>query len=216
MHIAIEVGSCHMNKKDYIQELVEKAIEYGCDSIKFQLFPDTYEFTKTGNIALNRDLFEDAIKFAGKNIMVTASAFDEDSFQYLLGLDPPYIKFAFSKRKQVDWMKQCHEKDIPMVVTATIWDEYDFPVTKLVTAYQGEAHQTALYPNPYIMDFSSLFPEFFQGYSDHSIGWHNAFLAKQIGALFLERHMMLPNKKDIRCPDAMFASTDWSKLSHFK
>lgn len=210
MHFVIDPGSTHMNKKDYIEELVLRASESGASSIKFQLFPDEHEFTSSGNIPLARDNFEHAMKVGEGKITVTASVFDEDSLQYLIGLKPEYIKFAFSKRKSLGWMQKCKDANIPIVVTSTIWDEYHFPVIKLVTSENGQT----LYPNPYLMDFSGLFPEVFQGYSDHSIGWHNAFQAKQAGALYIEKHMML-DKPDIICPDAKFASCDFSKLAHF-
>lgn len=209
MHFAVDPGSTHMNKKEYVEEIVKRSLDAGASSIKFQLFPDLPEFTSTGNIALSKDNFEHALKVGqGK---VTASVFDSDSLQYLISLQPPYLKFAFSKRNWTTAMVECLNAQIPIVVTATIWDNIGPGITKLTTAYQGEE---TLYPNPYMMDFSGLFPEYFQGYSDHSIGWHNAFTAKLAGCGWLEKHMML-EKSDILCPDAKFASTDWSKLKHF-
>lgn len=218
MHFIVECGSTHMNNKDYIKEFVETALEAGVDSVKFQLFPDTPEFTSTGNIAITNKNFEYAMKLApGK---VAASVFDFDSLTYLLCLNPPYVKFAFSTRNQLDWIEKCLLLKTQVIVTTTIWDgpPKNKDIIKLTTAYHApktECDPYTLYPNPYMMDFSGLFPEYFQGYSDHSIGWHNAHQAKLAGAKWVEKHMKLA-KPDIQCPDAMFASSDFSKIRHFK
>lgn len=202
MHIAIDPGSTHMGKKEYIQELIETSKACGASSVKFQLFPNLSEFTYTGNIHMPFDLFEYAYNVGeSAGIPVTASVFGEEELKFLLGFDVPYIKFAFAQRKMWRRMEMVHKKGIPVVVTTTLWDWYDFPVTKLITAY----HDTkTLYPNPYLMDFSGLFPVRFQGYSDHSIGWSNAIRAHNAGSVWLEKHMML-DKPDIVCPDAKFA-----------
>lgn len=207
LHFCVEVGSCHMNKKEYVEESVKRALDVGASSVKFQLFKPDSEFAKN-NIALDRNLFEYAVSIGdGK---VTASCFDEDSLDFLLGFTPPYVKFAFSQRHQAEWIDKVTEKAIVTVVTGTIWDEISC-VVKLVTAIEN--NQT-LYPNPYMMDFSGLFPHYFQGYSDHSIGWHNAYQSKLAGAEWIEKHLKL-NRHDILCPDAVFASSDWGKIKHF-
>ncbi len=210
MHFIAEAGSCHMNNKDYIKEFVETAFEAGADSVKFQLFPDTPEFTSTGNIAISRENFEFAYNMAPS--LITASVFTENDLDYLISLKPSYIKFAFSKRNETNWFQKCIDAQIPIIITTTIWDAAPVNAVKLVTAYQGNE---AVYPNPYMMDFSGLFPEYFQGYSDHSIGWHNAHQSKLAGAQYVEKHMKL-DKPDIKCPDAVFASSDFSKIGHFK
>lgn len=223
MHFIAECGSTHMNKKEYIQEFIEKSLEHGASSVKFQLFPDTKEFTSTGNIAITNDNFEYAMKLApGK---VTASVFNFDSLTYLLCLNPPYVKFAFSKRNQLDWIEKCLLLKTQAIVTTTIWDgpPNNKDIIKLITGYERDGSHTdvygnqifsSIYPNPYLMDFSGLFPEYFQGYSDHSIGWHNAYQAKLAGAQYVEKHLKL-DKSDIVCPDAVFASSEFNKIRHF-
>lgn len=211
MHFAIDPGSCHLNKKEYVEEFVKRGIDSGASSIKFQLFTEDSIHNRNGNIALSKQNFEHAFNLAPTQ--VTASVFDDESLEFLLSFNPSYVKFAFSKRASYLWMQMCHELDIPVVVTATIWDTFSIPITKLITAYHDDK---TLYPNPYLMDFSGLFPEHFQGYSDHSIGWQSAYGAKVAGANWIEKHMKLPNKLDVKCPDAVFASDDWSKLVHFK
>lgn len=216
MHFIAEIGSTHCNNKDYIKEFIETALEHGADSIKFQLFPDTPEFTSTGNIAITRENFEYAMSLApGK---VSASVFMEDELNYILGLKPPYVKFAFSRRRASDWIQKTIESGSKVIVTSTIWETYQVPVIKLTTAYSfnsAKLEDETVYPNPYMMDFYGLFPGYFQGYSDHSIGWANAYAAVQAGASFIERHMKL-DKADIKCPDAVFASSDFSKIQFVK
>lgn len=217
MHFVCEVGSCHMNKKEYIQEFIEKALEAGADSVKFQLFPNKPHWIGSGNVYLERKNFEYAMSLAPNQ--VSASVFDEDSLHYLISLKPKFIKFAYSQHHQKEWMIQCKQANIPIIVTASVWDNYEFDHVKLTTAlesvFEGTTGQRTLYPNPYMMDFSGLFPEYFQGYSDHSIGWHNAHQAKLAGAQVIEKHLKL-DKPDILCPDAVFASSDFSKIRHFK
>lgn len=210
MHFIAEFGSCHLNKKEYIQEFIEKALEAGADSVKFQLFPNEPHWIGSGNVYLERKNFEYAMSLAPNQ--VSASVFDEDSLHYLISLKPKFIKFAFSKRQEWNWFQKCIESEIGIILTTTIWDKTPINAIKLTTAYQNNE---TLYPNPYMMDFSGLFPEYFQGYSDHSIGWHNAHQAKLAGAQVIEKHLKL-DKPDILCPDAVFASSDFSKIRHFK
>ena len=53
VRIIAELGSCHGGKFAYGKEAIDFCIDHDIDAIKFQLFPNKPEFTKTGNIWLH-------------------------------------------------------------------------------------------------------------------------------------------------------------------
>ena len=96
--IILDMGSGNTSKNDkgIIKEMIDQLNNYDTRQhnviIKWQLFQEAGE-----NIPLNKNLFVFAIRYAqDKGYKTTASVFDEESLNFLLGFkdEIPFIKIA--------------------------------------------------------------------------------------------------------------------------
>lgn len=196
MHLAFDPGSCHMGKMDYAEELICIASEIGADSIKFQLFGE--EFAK-GNVMLPMDWVGPLIKIGERNgIPVAFSVFDQKRLEYVLQFKTPYIKFAFSQRHKVDTLQALLNRGTRCVVSCSPSDAHLLPdapgLTKLICWPE--------YPKMEVISWEGLFPQLFDGLSDHFIGHGQALEACKGGAEWFEKHLKL-NYTDVTCADGV-------------
>jgi N,N'-diacetyllegionaminate synthase len=197
IRIIAEVGSTHMGKIEYAKEAVDRCIDLGVDAIKFQLFPNSEDFTKSGNVWLSPDMYLEIVDYADNQIDVTASVFDEDSYRFLLKTKPPFIKFAYSQNRRWNWIDDTLENGIEAVVSCDIMSD------RKVAPEATKLFCVPRYPVYEKLVFDELFPRF-DGFSDHTLGYAQTLEAVLEGAKIIEKHMTL-NHSDIVCPDSYFA-----------
>jgi sialic acid synthase SpsE len=199
LQVVVDPGSTHCGKREYAEELIRVASECKCDAIKFQLFRQR-EFPQ--NIELNRDLFITLIKYAAEqHIKIAASVFDQAALELLLNPkyvdDIAFIKFAYSRRNDVDQITQCLRIGRKVVVSTDVMGSFDFPDDpKLVKLFCEP-----IYPVTTRTNFEGMFPALFDGYSDHHLGWGTAVEAVEMGAMWIEKHITLPYTDCMRTPD---------------
>lgn len=192
-----------MGKLDYLKEALERANVIGV-TLKVQLFPNIPFFTDSGNVHLPLKTFEKAYEFS-KSIGTpfTASVFGEDELKFLMDFNLPFIKFAYSQRKQFSWMEQACNKGHDIMVSTNLMElpklHELFPDNLLGLFCIPE------YPVTYEVNFERMF-EYFDGFSDHTLGISHINKARIAGAKIIEKHVTL-NHDDIRCPDHLFAVT---------
>jgi N-acetylneuraminate synthase len=214
-YLIAEFGSCHLGKLENIKRAVDECVFYGIDALKLQLFPDQEPYVPT-NIHLPQEMFLRAFEYAnGKGLTLTASVFDEESFQFLLRLNPIFIKLSYSKKHKEDWRHELYAAEISSLTSCDVMTDED--------NLSSEFHLYCIpeYPVRYEVDFDMLFgtartsegalvsrgePRF-DGFSDHTLGTRQTKRAIAAGAKIIEKHVRLP-ETDIRsCPDARFAVT---------
>lgn len=181
--------------EDMINALSDADTERRC-LIKWQLFEKAGD-----NIPLQRDKFNFAYNHAqSKGFKTTASVFDEESLEFLLGYDVPFIKIA--NNISLYPLISMIPRGIPVVVSVDDEDtmypayiEYLFKsCAKLdcISKYPATAEE-------YISTFKSSLK---YGISDHTCDWD---LYKKIKPILYECHYKLP---DSTGPDAgLFART---------
>lgn len=194
--IIAELGSCHVGKLDRIKEAIDICNDLNLE-LKLQLFPNEAPYVPT-NIHLPLQDFEKMFNYGfKKGVTVSASVFDEESFDYLYAVNPKFIKFAYSKKDQLKWIKQTRDDGIEAIVSCDVMTDHSVPhgVTKLYCIPE--------YPVRYEVNFDELFPRF-DGFSDHTLGLRQTQKAIDAGAKIIEKHVRL-GYKDETCPDAFFA-----------
>jgi N,N'-diacetyllegionaminate synthase len=191
--VCLDPGSCHMGRLEYAVELVELAIEAGADYIKFQMG------THSPNIPLDRN-FWPILKFhAGDKIGLTASAFTEDTFNFLLEQNVPFMKFAFSQKNKLQEIRTCLDRGIRTVVSCDVLTQAEVPDECI------KLFCLPMYPVPFQVDIREIMATgYFDGFSDHSLGWMQSYNATLAGARWIEKHFTL-NRPDIICPDHYFS-----------
>lgn len=204
-HIAVDPGSTHMGQKKFIKELVERTAQAGADSIKFQLFPNTKEYTAGGNIYLSDDLFRLAFSHGEKcGIEVTASVFGPREADFISGFDVPYVKFAYSQRNNLRAIEGFLNRGSKVVVSTDVMTAHMLPKHhNLVKLYVYTLNGEAVYPCDVALNFEGKFPPF-DGFSDHTIGYGQACEAVRFGAKWIEKHVTL-GYVETDCPDTRFA-----------
>lgn len=200
IYITLDPGSTHNHKLDYARELIDIASDCGADCIKFQLFPDTPEFTIKGNVPLPYDWFPGLMSYGQKkHIRVAASVFDWIGLQLCMQHNVPYIKFAYSQKSKRGWMEGPLNMGKRLFVSADTMSLPSLPENSNIT----RLYCIPEYPVKYEVAFDGLFPPF-DGFSDHTLGYQQTIRATEFGAKYIEKHITLPYS-DITCPDKYFA-----------
>lgn len=201
--LVVDPGSCHAGRKKLCFELIDEAKKAKADVIKFQLFPNTKQFTDCGNIPLNYDWFGDLFHYGSKRGMkVTASCFDQHALDLLMRYDVPFIKFSYSQTQDESKLK--HIKGLLETGRKVMCSTDVMNISKLPDhANLTKLFCQPIYPTMHKTNFENLFP-IFDGFSDHSLGITEAIEAVNHGARVIEKHMGLPYKDTLSCPDGAF------------
>ncbi len=191
--IIVDPGSCHGGKLDTAKELVRVAKECGADACKFQLFPDTKQWTENGNIPLPLKFMGELIGYGTDlKIEVFASVFYDEALLKLKECGCESIKFAYSVSASAEKCYGFKRLYASYGVLA------DIPKKKeLIPLYCIPE-----YPVPYHVNFEGIFPRF-KGFSSHCLGIGTDIQAIEQGAEIIEKHFRLD--KSVDCPDAKFA-----------
>jgi N-acetylneuraminate synthase/N,N'-diacetyllegionaminate synthase len=187
-----------MGKLDWALESVERAKEAGCAALKFQLFPNEYTYTSVGNKWLDPDIFLQCFE-KGKEIglPVSASVFGLNEFLFLKSLKPEFIKFSYGNKDKIFMIEATIAEGIEAIISSDVMTKPNYPEAT-------HLYCLPIYPVPYVVDFTGLFP-LFDGFSDHTMGINQTFKAVNAGAKVIEKHVRLDYETN--CPDAKFAVT---------
>lgn len=193
-----ELGSNHYGDIKRLQRAVDMLADTGI-ALKLQLFKNEPPFVPP-NIYLSPELFTRTFEYGlKKNVVVSASVFDDNNLEFLIKHQPQFIKIAYSKKQQSDWIKRISASGAEAIVSCDVMSLKDVQgiVTKLFCIAQ--------YPVMFDIAFDGLFVAGkFHGFSDHSIGLRQTLKAVHAGASIIEKHVKL-DLFDNRCPDDAFA-----------
>lgn len=198
--IIVDVGSCHMGKKEYMKEMIDRCADYGVDVVKAQLFGE--EYTDGGNVVFPRSWWQEMCNYAKeRKIGFTASVFDKEAFDLVTASAVPFVKFAYS------------QTDSPLIATALQMGHKVMATYDLMNVHKAPAgvlklytialNGATLYPVPFKIEFGNILYNF-DGFSSHCLGIDQELAAVYAGARYLEIHFSL-GYKDINCPDTFFA-----------
>ena len=195
--IIAEVGSTHAANLELAKRAVDYCVDMKIDAIKFQLFSKDSIFAKN-NVYLPKELYREISEYSREQFLdCSASAFDEESMEFLLMTEPPFVKFAYSQKDKTDWIKEVLAHGIEPIVSCDAMSDRAVPdgATKLFCIPQ--------YPVYFHVAFEELFPRF-DGFSDHTLGFEQTVSAVSAGAKIIEKHMRCTSKPD-SCADSAFA-----------
>lgn len=206
--IVAEVGSTWANNKQHAKEIIRRCKDAGASYAKFQLFAKGSEYDQGGNVFLDLGLFTEFVGYGKElDLPVTASVFYDKALEHLFSLHVPFIKFAHSQRLKTDWIKATVTSGRMAVVSTNVMDLYalngigngssDGRLVKLFCQ--------PVYPVTWHTNFEGLFPNRFDGYSCHSLGWTEVKRAVNEGATWIEVHVTLPYNDCVATPDGRFA-----------
>jgi sialic acid synthase len=215
-----EIGNNHNGSLKLCKHLINQAKINGADAVKLQkrcpeklftkaLFNAPYGPTNSfgptygaHRMALEFDKTEwiELFDYADKvGITLFATAFDEDSVDFLEQFDPPLYKIASGCLRDTPLIAKIADLGKPMVVSTGggTWEDID-RVYGLLKNKQAEfclLHCVASYPNRaqdmnlrIIVAMKVKYPDIIIGLSDHYQGFNMALAAYCLGAMVFEKH----------------------------
>ena len=218
-YIIAEIGINHNGSLDTAKRLIDVAAVAGCNAVKFQKRnPDvcvpehqkgvirktpwgemTYldykkkiEFEKT-----EYDIIDEYCKHKG--IAWSASPWDLDSLEFLLGYDVPFIKLPSAMLTNNELLTSCTNKDKWIIISTGMSTEQE--IDHAVSLLKGERltvlHCNSSYPAPNSELNLNCIKTLRQrygvqvGYSGHEFGLTTTMASVYLGAEVLERHITL-------------------------
>ena len=219
-----EAGINHDGDISKAKKMIDAAVEAGADYVKFQSFkakklvtPDalTSSYIDDGShkgesfqdllqrLELNEDDHHELKKYCdNKNIKFLSTAFDAESFDFLISLGIDIVKVASGDVTNLPLLKHMAKSGLPMIMStgmATLGE-----IEEAVNAITSEGndkivllHCISWYPAEisttnlrFMETLKHAFP-FPVGYSDHTLGINMSIAARALGAVLLEKHFTM-------------------------
>lgn len=213
-----EIGINHNGSLEQAKNLIDVAVEYGCDAVKFQKRtvdivytaeelnrPRETPFGQT-NGELKRGLefgekeFSEIDKYCKeKNIQWFASCWDEGSVDFIAKFDPPCFKIASASLTDDDLLRHHRKYGKPIILSTGMSEmrQIEHAVEVLGLNDLIILHSTSTYPSTLeelninmIKTLKDKFPVPI-GYSGHEVGLSSTLAAAVLGAQVIERHITL-------------------------
>jgi len=219
VYIIAEIGINHNGDLDVANQLIDAAVEAGCDAVKFQkrtpelCVPedqrDKMRHTPWGYISymeyrekveFDQEQFSEIVDYCAKQqIEWLASAWDEPSVDFLEQFDPTAHKVASASLTDVGILKKMREQGRPIILSTGMsqMEQIESAVNLIGTDDLILAHCTSTYPCPpeelnlrMIETLREKYP-CPVGYSGHEVGLPTTIAAVTLGASLIERHITL-------------------------
>jgi N-acetylneuraminate synthase len=219
VYITAEIGINHNGDLSIAKELIDAAVDAGCDAVKFQkrtpelcVPPDQRDkmrHTPWGYITymeyrekveFGEDEYSEIVDYCQKNnIGWQASAWDEPSVDFLEKFDPIVHKVASASLTDTTLLKKIRAQGKPMILSSGMseMEQIKAAVDLVGTEDLILAHCTSTYPCPpselnlrMIQTLRDLYPCPI-GYSGHEVGLPTTVAAVVLGACLVERHITL-------------------------
>lgn len=220
-YFVAEVNSSHNGKVDLAKEMIDKALEIGCDCIKFQSWSKETLYSKTyynanpiskrivDKFSLAFDEQQSLAKYSESvGLPFASTPYSNEEVDFLLDkCHVPFIKVASMDINNLDFLRYIAKKDTAIVLATGMATEEE--IVKAVECIREEGnnrlcllHCIAIYPSTpdmmqmkYITRLKELFPDIPIGFSDHTLGCEVACAAIALGACFVEKHFTLDSSK---------------------
>ena len=218
-YIVAEIGINHNGSVKIAKELIDAAVECGCNAVKFQKrtvdvvytpeelakprenpFGATNGDLKRG-LEFGFDEYKEIDNFCkSKEIDWFASCWDEDSVDFIEQFDPPCYKIASASITDDNLLKHHKKYGRPLIISTGM---SDIEIIENAVNIVGEEniillHCTSTYPSKLeelnlngINTLKKKYPQIPIGYSGHESGLSTTIAAAVIGAAMVERHLSL-------------------------
>ena len=219
-----EAGINHDGDISKAKKMIDAAVQAGADYVKFQSFkakklvtPDALTSTYIDEGSHKGESFQDLLQRLelneddhhelknycdNKNIKFLSTAFDEDSFDFLISLGIDIVKVASGDVTNLPLLKHMAKSGLPMIMStgmATLGE-----IEEAVNAIVSEGNKNIILLHCiswYPAEISTTNLRFMEtlrhafpypiGYSDHTLGINMSIAARALGAVVLEKHFTM-------------------------
>jgi len=218
-YLIAEIGINHNGNIEVAKELILQAKQSGFDAVKFQkrtvnivyseeelCAPRDSVFGKTNGdlkrgLEFGRDEYEEIDEFCERNgIPWSASPWDLESLDFLLGFNVPFVKIASASLTNSSLLKATADSKIPTILSTgmsslhqiekaiSFFDRANLCLLHTVSTYPAKNNELNLAVIETLRNRFSL-PI---GYSGHEVGVLPSIIAfAKYGAVIIERHVTL-------------------------
>jgi N-acetylneuraminate synthase len=219
-YIIAEIGINHNGSLDTAQQLIDVAVDAGCDAVKFQkrtpelCVPEAQRNimreTPWGYISyldykkkmeFNRTDFDFINDYCNQvGIDWFASCWDIPSVDFIENFDPVCHKIASASLTDDELLKKINDTGRPMILSTGMSTRKEIYHAVSLLNYDNLVimHTTSTYPCPnnelnlnMIKTLEEWFPGTPVGYSGHETGLQTTVAAVALGARLIERHITL-------------------------
>jgi N-acetylneuraminate synthase len=218
-YISAEIGINHNGSIKIAKELIDAAIECGCDGVKFQkrtvdvvYTPEELASPRESVFGLTNGDLKRGLEFGyeqyteidryckEKGIDWATSCWDEESVDFIAQFNPPYFKIASACLRDDNLLIHHRKHGRPIILSTGMSDLnlIEHAVNVLGKKDLIILHCTSTYPSKPeelnlrgILSLKEKFPRIPIGYSGHEIGLSTTIAAATLGACVIERHITL-------------------------
>lgn len=220
-YFVAEMNSSHNGKIELAKEMIDRAIDAGCDAVKFQswtansLYSKNYyrenpiAYRMVSRFALSKNqLKELSIYCKKRKIDFSSTPYSKEELDFLVDeCEAPFVKVASMDINNLKFLEQIAKKQVAIILSTGMasMDEIKKAVDTIQMAGNSNIcllHCVSIYP----VDESQInlnnmreirheFVDIPVGYSDHTIGNIASICAVANGAALIEKHFTLDNKK---------------------
>lgn len=241
--VIAEAGVNHNGSVDMARKLINVAVQAGADAVKFQTFKAekvvsasapkaNYQLETTDahesqlemakRLELPFDAFRELDNYCrNRGILFMSTPFDEESVDFLAGLDVPVLKIPSGEITNLPFLAHVARKGRPMIVSTGMCTLEEVETAVRVLRDSGNSdmvllHCTSSYPadpaecNLRAMETMRSALGLPVGYSDHTPGIEVPLAAVALGACVIEKHFTMD--RSLPGPDHR-ASADPQQLS---
>ena len=219
VYIIAEIGINHNGSLEIAKQLIDAAVDCGCDAVKFQkrtveivYSPEELDRLRESPFGLtNGDLkrglefgeeeYQEIDKYCrDKGIDWLASCWDEDSVDFIERFNPPAYKIASASLTDDNLLRHHRKYRRPIILSTGMSDMalIEHAVDVLGKEDLIILHCTSTYPSKNeelnlkaILTLKEKYPDIPIGYSGHEVGLATSLAAAALGACIIERHITL-------------------------
>lgn len=216
-----EVNSSHNGNVETARQMIDAAVDAGCDCVKFQswsvqsLYSKTYyrknpiaeRFVRKLSLAPEQ-LKEMAEYCSMKGIDFSSTPYSTEEVDFLVNeCHVPFIKISSMEVNNPEFLLYIGEKQVPIVLSTGMAEMEEVENAVRVLESTGNRniillHCVSIYPAKTetmnlnnILGLRERFPNYPVGFSDHTLGESAAIAATALGAAVIEKHITLDAKK---------------------
>ena len=220
-YIVAEVNSSHNGDFEVAKQMIDAAVDIGCDCVKFQswsvdsLYSKTYydanpiskRFVKKFSLEPEQ-LKELSVYCRNKGIEFSSTPYSEEEVDFLVDeCNVPFVKVSSMELNNPLFLKYIGNKHVPIVLSTGMSTIEE--IEKGISVLEGTGcsqitilHCVSIYPTELetvnlnnILGLRERFGRYPIGFSDHTKGEAAAIAAVSLGAGLIEKHLTLDSKK---------------------
>ena len=220
-YLIAEIGLCHNGSFEIAKKLIYQAFLSGATLVKFQktdikslLNENSFKkkfikFPSKGNtqvevrpkLEFNHSEYKELFDYSKSlGLIPFSTVFDHKSLEFILDLNPAYIKIASHSSSDYPLIKSIIETKIPFLISTGGLKSFEkdqllnlLPKDRTILMHCVSSYPSQ--PNEQFLDTISEYVGngFITGFSTHENGFTASLISAALGAKFIERHITLSN-----------------------